>query len=76
MAGKPPGSFTLQLEGKGSPGWVKGTARIQGSKGLAEAALRHPTPLLALVKSEYEDEARRLGVFRPLPDVLSCNMQP
>jgi uncharacterized protein len=26
---KPPESFTLQVEGKGSPGWVKGTARIQ-----------------------------------------------
>jgi uncharacterized protein len=26
---RPPKSFTLQAEGKGSPGWVKGTARIQ-----------------------------------------------
>jgi uncharacterized protein len=26
---KPPESFTLQVEGKGGPGWVKGTARIQ-----------------------------------------------
>jgi len=26
---KPPESFTLQVEGKGSPGWVKGTARVQ-----------------------------------------------
>src|SRR5438105_1130875 len=26
---KPPESFTLQAEGKGGPGWVKGTARIQ-----------------------------------------------
>src|SRR5580700_1422700 len=26
---KPPVSFTLQVEGKGGPGWVKGTARIQ-----------------------------------------------
>ena len=26
---KPPESFTLQVEGKGSPGWVKGKARIQ-----------------------------------------------
>ena len=26
---KPPESFTLQSEGKGRPGWVKGTARIQ-----------------------------------------------
>jgi carbon monoxide dehydrogenase subunit G len=25
----PPESFTLQAEGKGSPGWVKGTAKIQ-----------------------------------------------
>jgi carbon monoxide dehydrogenase subunit G len=25
----PPESFTLQAEGKGGPGWVKGTARIQ-----------------------------------------------
>src|SRR5260370_26086661 len=26
---KQPESFTLQVEGKGSPGWVKGKARIQ-----------------------------------------------
>ena len=26
---KPPESFTLQVEGKGSPGWVKGKAGIQ-----------------------------------------------
>jgi carbon monoxide dehydrogenase subunit G len=26
---KPPESFTLLVEGKGSPGWVKGKARIQ-----------------------------------------------
>ncbi|MBV8277677.1 MAG: carbon monoxide dehydrogenase subunit G [Verrucomicrobia bacterium] len=26
---KPPESFTLQAEGKGAPGWVKGTAKIQ-----------------------------------------------
>jgi len=26
---KPPESFTLQVEGKGSPGWVKGKARIR-----------------------------------------------
>jgi uncharacterized protein len=26
---KPPESFTLQVEGKGTPGWVKGTAKIQ-----------------------------------------------
>jgi uncharacterized protein len=26
---KPPESFTLQAEGKGSPGWVKGTGKIQ-----------------------------------------------
>ena len=26
---KPPESFTLQAAGKGAPGWVKGTARIQ-----------------------------------------------
>jgi len=26
---KPPESITLQAEGKGGPGWVKGTARIQ-----------------------------------------------
>ena len=26
---KPPGSFTLQAEGNGAPGWVKGTAKIQ-----------------------------------------------
>jgi carbon monoxide dehydrogenase subunit G len=26
---KPPESFTLRVEGKGSPGWMKGTARIQ-----------------------------------------------
>jgi uncharacterized protein len=26
---KPPESFTLRAEGKGAPGWVKGTARIQ-----------------------------------------------
>ena len=25
----PPESFTLQADGKGSPGWVKGTAKIQ-----------------------------------------------
>jgi uncharacterized protein len=25
----PPESFTLQAEGKGSPGWVKGTGKIQ-----------------------------------------------
>lgn len=25
----PPESFTLQAEGKGGPGWVKGTARMQ-----------------------------------------------
>ena len=25
----PPESFTLQAEGKGGPGWVKGTAKIQ-----------------------------------------------
>jgi carbon monoxide dehydrogenase subunit G len=25
----PPESFTLQVDGKGSPGWVKGTARIR-----------------------------------------------
>ena len=25
----PPGSFTLLAEGKGTPGWVKGTAKIQ-----------------------------------------------
>jgi uncharacterized protein len=31
---KPPESFTLRAEGKGAPGWVKGTARIQiSSKG-------------------------------------------
>jgi carbon monoxide dehydrogenase subunit G len=27
----PPESFTLQAEGNGSPGWVKGTAKIQVS---------------------------------------------
>ena len=26
---KPPESITLQAEGKGGPGWVKGTARVQ-----------------------------------------------
>jgi carbon monoxide dehydrogenase subunit G len=26
---KPPESFTLQAEGNGGPGWVKGTAKIQ-----------------------------------------------
>jgi len=26
---KPPESFTLQAEGNGAPGWVKGTAKIQ-----------------------------------------------
>jgi uncharacterized protein len=26
---KPPESFTLQAEGKGSPGWVKGSGKIQ-----------------------------------------------
>jgi uncharacterized protein len=26
---RPPESFTLQAEGKGGPGWVKGTARVQ-----------------------------------------------
>jgi carbon monoxide dehydrogenase subunit G len=26
---KPPESFVLQAEGKGAPGWVKGTAKIQ-----------------------------------------------
>lgn len=26
---KEPESFTLQVEGKGGPGWVKGTARLQ-----------------------------------------------
>ena len=26
---RPPESFTLQAEGKGAPGWVKGTARVQ-----------------------------------------------
>jgi carbon monoxide dehydrogenase subunit G len=26
---RPPESFTLQAEGKGAPGWVKGTAKIQ-----------------------------------------------
>jgi carbon monoxide dehydrogenase subunit G len=26
---KPPESFTLQVAGKGAPGWVKGTARVQ-----------------------------------------------
>ena len=26
---KPPESFTLQADGKGGPGWVKGTARIR-----------------------------------------------
>ena len=26
---RPPESFTLQVEGKGSPGWVKGTGKIQ-----------------------------------------------
>jgi len=26
---KPPESFTLQAEGKGRPGWVKGTARMR-----------------------------------------------
>ena len=26
---KPPESFTLRIEGKGGPGWVKGTARLQ-----------------------------------------------
>jgi uncharacterized protein len=31
---KPPESFILQAEGKGGPGWVKGTAKIQiSSKG-------------------------------------------
>ena len=25
----PPSSFTLNVEGKGTPGWVKGTAKIQ-----------------------------------------------
>jgi carbon monoxide dehydrogenase subunit G len=31
---KPPESFTLRADGKGAPGWVKGTARIQiSSKG-------------------------------------------
>src|SRR5260221_10311333 len=25
----PPESFTLRVEGKGAPGWLKGTARIQ-----------------------------------------------
>ena len=26
---KPPESFTLQVQGKGGPGWMKGTARLQ-----------------------------------------------
>ena len=26
---KPPESFTLQAEGNGAPGWVKGTAKIE-----------------------------------------------
>jgi uncharacterized protein len=28
----PPNSFTLHVEGKGTPGWVKGTAKIQISQ--------------------------------------------
>src|ERR1051326_7648609 len=37
---RPPESFTLQIEGKGVPGWVKGTAKIQISPENAGSELR------------------------------------
>ncbi|MGA8655397.1 MAG: carbon monoxide dehydrogenase subunit G [Chthoniobacterales bacterium] len=37
---KPPESFTLAAEGKGSPGWVKGAAKIQISPKEAGSELR------------------------------------
>lgn len=37
---KPPESFTLRVEGKGGPGWVKGAARLQISPQDAGSALQ------------------------------------
>ena len=37
---KPPESFTLKVEGKGGPGWVKGTAKVQISPKDAGSELR------------------------------------
>jgi hypothetical protein len=37
---KPPESFTLQVEGKGVPGWVKGTATVRISPKDAGSELR------------------------------------
>src|SRR5258708_39699444 len=37
---KPPESFTLQAAGKGAPGWVKGTARVQISPKDKESELQ------------------------------------
>ena len=57
---KPPESFTLRAEGKGAPGWVKGTARIQispkgeGSELLCESE-GHIGGVIAAVGSRLVD---------------------
>ncbi len=38
---KPPGSYTLMIEGKGAPGFVKGSAHIQLIEQGAETELRY-----------------------------------
>ncbi len=61
---KPPESFTLQAEGKGGPGWVKGTAKIQISPKGERSELRCESEgqvggLIAAVGSRLVDAAAK-----------------
>ncbi|MEY2603159.1 MAG: uncharacterized protein QOH31_933 [Verrucomicrobiota bacterium] len=75
---KPPESFTLQAEGKGGPGWVKGTARIQISSKGGRSELRCESEgqvggLIAAVGSRLVEAAAKKMLdefFRKLEQLL------
>jgi uncharacterized protein len=75
----PPESFTLRVEGKGAPGWLKGTARIQispkgeGSEVRCEAE-GHIGGVIAAVGSRLVDAVAKKMLdefFRKLGEQLS-----
>jgi uncharacterized protein len=75
----PPESFTLRVEGKGAPGWLKGTARIQISPKDEGSELRceaegHIGGVIAAVGSRLVDAVAKKMLdefFRKLGEQLS-----
>ena len=75
----PPEAFTLRVEGKGAPGWLKGTARIQISPKDEGSELRceaegHIGGVIAAVGSRLVDAVAKKMLdefFRKLGEQLS-----